>query len=211
MTISTALRKAGPFTGNGATTAFPFSFKVFAATDATVTVANTQGNESVLALGADLPVCLAAPAPQRMRGIGEDLAPLAPLPEVFLTLVNPGVAVPTGQVFARLAEGAGTDNPCLVAPPPAPDFDAFTGWLAAQRNDLEAPAAIIAPVIDEALAALRAVPDCRLARMSGSGSTVFGLFDSARRAERAAANVAAARPGWWVRATRLLAPAGRGV
>ena len=165
----------------------------------------------VLALGADLPVCLAAPGPQRMRGIGEDLAPLPPLPEVFLTLVNPGVAVPTGQVFARLAEGAGTDNPCLVAPPPAPDFDAFTGWLAAQRNDLEGPAAIIAPVIAEALAALRAVPDCRLARMSGSGSTVFGLFDSARRAERAAANVAAARPGWWVRATRLLAPAGRGV
>ena len=52
MTISTELRKAGPFTGNGVTTAFPFSFKVFAATDVTVTVANTQGSESVLALGA---------------------------------------------------------------------------------------------------------------------------------------------------------------
>ncbi|MEZ5867278.1 MAG: 4-(cytidine 5'-diphospho)-2-C-methyl-D-erythritol kinase [Defluviimonas denitrificans] len=165
----------------------------------------------VLALGADLPVCLAAPAPQRMRGIGEDLAPLLPLPELHLTLVNPGVAVPTGQVFARLAEGSGTDNPGLAPPPPAPDFDSFTGWLAAQRNDLEAPAAIIAPVIAEALAALRAVPDCRLARMSGSGSTVFGLFDSAQGAERAAAHLAAARPGWWVRATRLLAPADRGL
>ncbi len=165
----------------------------------------------VLALGADVPVCLAAPAPQRMRGIGEDLAPLPPLPEIYLTLVNPGVPVPTGQVFARLAEVCGADNPALAPPPPASDFDAFTGWLAAQRNDLEAPAAMVAPVIAEALAALRAAPDCRLARMSGSGSTVFGLFATAQRAERAAAVLAAARPGWWVRTTRLMAPADRGL
>ena len=77
MTISTELRKAGPFTGNGATTAFPFSFKVFAATDATVTVANTQGNESVLALGADYAVALNADQDAAPGGTVTLAAPLS--------------------------------------------------------------------------------------------------------------------------------------
>lgn len=77
MTISTELRKAGPFTGNGVTTAFPFSFKVFAATDATVTVANTQWNESVLALGADYAVALNADQDAAPGGTVTLAAPLA--------------------------------------------------------------------------------------------------------------------------------------
>ena len=77
MTISTELRKAGPFTGNGATTAFPFSFKVFAATDVAVTVANTQGNESALALGADYAVALNADRDAAPGGTVTLAAPLA--------------------------------------------------------------------------------------------------------------------------------------
>ena len=77
MTISTELRKAGPFTGNGVTTAFPFSFKVFAATDVTVTVANTQGNESVLALGADYAVALNADQDAAPGGTVTLAAPLS--------------------------------------------------------------------------------------------------------------------------------------
>lgn len=77
MTISTELRKAGPFTGNGATTGFPFSFKVFAATDVTVTVANTQGSESVLALGADYAVALNADQDAAPGGTVTLAAPLA--------------------------------------------------------------------------------------------------------------------------------------
>lgn len=157
---------------------------------------------AILALGADVPVCLRAPAPQRMRGIGEDLTPLAPLPDAYLVLVNPGVAVPTGAVFARFGAEAG--HPGLTPLPDAPDFDAFVTWLGQQRNDLEAPAIAIAPLIGEALAALRAAPGCRLARMSGSGSTVFGLFATKGAATAAAAGLSAAQPGWWVRAARVL-------
>ena len=58
MTISTELRKAGPFTGNGVTTAFPFSFKVFAASDVAVTRADTQGAETALVLNSDFTVAL---------------------------------------------------------------------------------------------------------------------------------------------------------
>jgi 4-diphosphocytidyl-2-C-methyl-D-erythritol kinase len=76
-------------------------------------------------------------------------------------------------------------------------------WLAVQRNDLEAAAMTLEPSVGAVLAALRGQRDCRLARMSGSGATCFGLCDTARAAARMAAALAAAQPGWWVRAVRL--------
>jgi hypothetical protein len=60
MTISSQTRKAGPFIGNGSTTAFPFSFKVFAASDLVVTRANTSDVESTLTVGTDYTVSLNA-------------------------------------------------------------------------------------------------------------------------------------------------------
>jgi 4-diphosphocytidyl-2-C-methyl-D-erythritol kinase len=77
------------------------------------------------------------------------------------------------------------------------------GWLALQRNDLEPAAMALEPSVGTVLAALRAQADCRLARMSGSGATCFGLCDTARAAARMAKALAAAQPGWWVRAVRL--------
>lgn len=162
--------------------------------------------EAVLTLGADVPVCLRAPAPQRMRGIGADLTPLPALPEAHLVLVNPGVVVPTGAVFARRAAMAGAGGAGLTPLPEKPDFAAFAAWLRQQRNDLEAPAIALAPVIAAARGALGAAPGCHLARMSGSGSTVFGLFATADASVAAAAALAAAHPGWWVRAARILRP-----
>lgn len=163
--------------------------------------------EAVLTLGADVPVCLCAPTPQRMRGIGADLTPLPALPEAHLVLVNPGLPVPTRAVFARRAAAAGIGESGLAPLPDAPDFAAFAAWLGRQRNDLEAPAIALAPVIATARAALRATPGCHLARMSGSGSTVFGLFATAAASAAAATRLAAAHPGWWVRAARILRPA----
>ena len=78
-------------------------------------------------------------------------------------------------------------------------------WLACQRNDLEAPARRVAPVIDEVLGALAAQPGCRVARMSGSGATCLGLFEKAGAARDAAARLARRTPGWWVRAAPILA------
>lgn len=160
----------------------------------------------VLRLGADVPVCLGAPAPHRIQGIGELLAPAPALPDAHLVLVNPGVAVPTAEVFGRLAAGAGAGNPGLAAFPGVLDFERFAGWLAAQRNDLEVPARAIAPAIETAASALRTQPDCRLARMTGSGSTVFGLFATAGQARAAATRIAVAEPRWWVRAATMLKP-----
>lgn len=151
--------------------------------------------DAVLGLGADVPVCLAGRS-CRMQGIGEALTPVA-LPSFAIVLVNPGVPVPTGAVFAGLAS---RDNPGLGALPRFPDACALFDWLAGQRNDLEPPAVACAPSIGQALAALAAQPDCRLARMSGSGATCFGLFATLPAALAAADALRRAAPDWWVAA-----------
>src|SRR5690606_20976330 len=106
-----------------------------------------------------------------MSGIGERLQPVPAVPPLWLLLVNPGEAVSTPAVFKALAgRFSAVQEPHL---PPA-DAAGFLAWVAARGNDLEAPACALAPVIREVLAALAALPGCRLARMSGSGATCFG-------------------------------------
>ncbi|MEI4473106.1 4-(cytidine 5'-diphospho)-2-C-methyl-D-erythritol kinase [Frigidibacter sp. MR17.24] len=152
------------------------------------------------ALGADVPVCL-DPVPQRMRGIGERLAPLPALPPVWTVLVNPGVPVATPEIFRRLAS---PDNPGLGAVPRCADAAALAGWLRGLRNDLQPAAEALAPQVSTACGALAAQPGCLLSRMSGSGATCFGLFATTATADAAAASLSAAEPGWWVAAAPLL-------
>lgn len=154
---------------------------------------------AVLALGADVPVCLAGHA-VRMEGVGEVLTPVA-LPDAWLVLANPGVAVSTPQVFRALAR---RDNPPMQPLPVLRDAAGLAAWLAGQRNDLEPPATVLAPVIAKVGAALASRPGCLLARMSGSGATCFGLFHDGESAAAARDALAADHPEWWVAAGRML-------
>jgi 4-diphosphocytidyl-2-C-methyl-D-erythritol kinase len=153
------------------------------------------------ATGADVPVCL-APRARMMRGIGEILSGELRLPQLPAVLVNPGVAVPTRDVFVRLAAPPLTEQPAPTDHVPQDaSLDAVVSALGRGRNDLEAPAVALQPVIADVLGRLRGAVDCRLARMSGSGATCFGLFGSAQSAHDAAQALAGAHPPWWVRAT----------
>jgi 4-diphosphocytidyl-2-C-methyl-D-erythritol kinase len=148
-------------------------------------------------LGADLPMCLAA-RPLIARGIGEAMELLSGFPTLHLVLVNPGVALSTPMVFKELSR---PDNPPLPRLPTPLDLAALLAWLSATRNDLEAPAHFLAPQIGEALAALSA-QSAAFVRMSGSGASCFGLFENASQAKLAADTIRAARPSWFVVATR---------
>jgi len=155
------------------------------------------------ATGADVPVCL-DPKARMMRGIGEILSDPIALPELPAVLVNPGVAVPTKDVFAALAA------PALTSPAPPDDFIAtdadaasLVSVLAARRNDLETPAIKLQPIVADVLRTLQASPGCLLARMSGSGATCFALFGSVAAAKDVAQRMQARHPGWWVRAASL--------
>lgn len=142
-------------------------------------------------LGADVPVCL-DPKPVIMSGVGETLDPVKHWPELACVLVNPRVEVPTPAVFKALPEKT---NPPMDAIPALMSFADTVRWLATQRNDLEAPARSLAPVIGDVLAALSGAA---LARMSGSGATCFGLFETQADAKKAADEIAAAHADWWV-------------
>jgi len=146
-----------------------------------------------------VPVCL-APVPQRMRGVGEVLTQLPPLPPLYALLVNPRVAVSTPEIFKRLTR---KDNPPMSRLPDVPDAASWLDWLAAQRNDLYAPAVSLCPVIGEVIRALDAT-GARLARMSGSGATCFALFESEAEMIEARDGIRAARGDWWVEGGALL-------
>ena len=161
--------------------------------------------EAAAATGADVPVCL-DPKPQMMRGIGHILSEPLALPKLPAVLVNPRVAVPTKDVFAALRahlKGHGRVAINTAFERSRFKMKGLIDALAEERNDLEAPAIAIAPVIAQVLADLRALRGCRLARMSGSGATCFGLFGTAPAAAAAARKLRARQPGWWVRATTL--------
>jgi 4-diphosphocytidyl-2-C-methyl-D-erythritol kinase len=146
---------------------------------------------TALVLGSDVLACLGSRS-ARMRGIGELIEPLPDLPRLDLVLANPGVPLSTAAVFAAVEPSRfGWRQEDL---PEVLDLR----WLRRGRNDLEAPARRLLPAIGEALSALAAAPGCRLARMSGSGPTCFGLFDGPAAAREAAAWLASARPNWWV-------------
>ena len=155
------------------------------------------------ATGADVPVCL-DPRPRLMRGVGEILSAPIGLPRLPAVLINPRVAVPTKDVFARLAA------PRIVRLPPNEPHDcppvdraALISYLHDRTNDLEPPAIALTPVIAAVLNALQRLADVRLARMSGSGATCFALFDQLKAAAAAARTLRAQYPQWWVRAAIL--------
>jgi 4-diphosphocytidyl-2-C-methyl-D-erythritol kinase len=159
-------------------------------------------HDAARATGADVPVCL-DPRARMMRGIGEILGEPTRLPEVAAVLVNPGVAVPTKDVFKALAAAPLISQASADFVEINTDAAALVSILSARRNDLEIPAIKLQPVIADVLEALKAAPDCLLARMSGSGATCFGLFGSAGAAQGAAQRMQADHPAWWVRATQL--------
>jgi 4-diphosphocytidyl-2-C-methyl-D-erythritol kinase len=139
-----------------------------------------------------------------MSGIGEILHPAPELPPFALVLVNPGVNVPTAQIFKALRTRTGTAEPKPFKGKTVRDFAL---WLDQLSNDLAAPAIDLAPAITQVEAAITATDDCLLARMSGSGATCFGLYATHDQATAAASSLAKAHPQWWVRAARTYARA----
>ena len=143
------------------------------------------GMDVAARLGADVPACLLSRT-ARGEGRGDELAlvEMAGLAGTPVLLVHPGIPLSTAAVF-RAWDGI--------------DRGPLGDWEAG-RNDLQLPAIRLVPQIAEVLEALSGA---RIARMSGSGATCFGLYANDAERDEAAAWIAAARPGWWVSQTRL--------
>ena len=160
--------------------------------------------EAAKATGADVPVCLLRRA-RIMRGVGDELGPLLALPPLMGLLVNPGHPVETKAVFARMKIAPGVPTGFGGHPELVPDMSASTLLAALHkgRNDMEAAACLLAPIISDVLSVLSAAPGCRLSRMSGSGATCFALFKDCRSAARAKKAILQAHPHWWAKVSVL--------
>lgn len=156
--------------------------------------------EIARSLGADVPMCLSA-KPLIATGIGDVVEPISGFPALALVLVNPGVAVSTPEIFQRLERH---DNEGLPPPPSRIHFHSLRNWLETTHNHLEPTARGIQPAIGEILKALDKAGS-GFSRMSGSGATCFGLFETGNVAKRAAVAIRARQPGWFVAATRSIA------
>lgn len=134
-----------------------------------------------LDLGADVPACVYS-RPLRMRGIGEWIELADGVPDVPAVIVNPGVSVPTGPVFAAFDAG----DPAPLTEGSWLEGD-LVDWLLGQTNDLETSAIAREGAIGDTLDWLHARPGALLARMSGSGASCFALFETMGQARAAAA------------------------
>ncbi|HEY1752097.1 MAG TPA: 4-(cytidine 5'-diphospho)-2-C-methyl-D-erythritol kinase [Caulobacteraceae bacterium] len=154
-------------------------------------------------LGADVTACLVGQA-VLARGRGDECDDPPKFPDIDAVLVNPMVPSSTRAIYAAFdAAGAGTEADDPVWPAAIDTVEQLADFLAACRNDLEAPAIALQPAIAEVLAALRARPQTLFARMSGSGATCFALCADAQASEALRRAVAEAHPAWWVRRCRL--------
>lgn len=157
-------------------------------------------------LGADGAACLWG-RPVLAQGRGERLSPAPGLPPIDAVLVNPGVSVPTAEVYRRF-DAAGRFGE--VEPPPMPDafesVEELAGWMRMTRNDLQSPACGLAPEVGDVLATLAEEPEALISRMSGSGATCFALCAGDVEAEGLAERLEAMRPGWWIKRCRLGGP-----
>lgn len=145
-------------------------------------------------LGSDVGFFVFDVAAARAQGRGEVLEHLF-VPKLNLVLVNPGVAVSAADAYGHLQRTSdGLDvnriTACLLE-----------GLEPSLHNDLEAGVINHHPDIAEVLTALNKT-DLRGVRMSGSGSTCFGIADNAEHAQSVADDLAKAHAHWWVQATQ---------
>jgi 4-diphosphocytidyl-2-C-methyl-D-erythritol kinase len=150
-----------------------------------------------LGLGADVPMCLAS-QPLLARGIGEEITLLPDLPSFAMVLGNPLVSVSTPEIFRNLSRKDNEAMPIQAG-----------GWarhLALLRNDLEPVARDLLAEIG-ALSQMITAQGAWLTRMSGSGATCFGLFDTQDQAVHAANALKRQQPDWYFVATTTIGAA----
>src|SRR6478672_4906922 len=155
-------------------------------------------------LGSDVTACLRS-LPALMTGRGEKVTDIRGMPACAVLLVNPGIPLPTANVYGALDAAplyAGTEAFAAV-PDFGGSFERLIGYAAPRGNTLEAAALRLAPVIGEVLAVLKRLDGARLVQLAGSGPTCFALFATEDAAKSAAASFLAVHPAWWVAATTL--------
>ena len=155
-------------------------------------------NELVL-LGADIPVCMDWRL-QRMQGIGEKNSFVVSPDSLWIVLLNNGDRVPTSTVFQSVTQNEFSG---LVNVPRLNEKNILIKFLKSTRNDLEKSAIKNYPAINDLINSLNLTSGCLVARMSGSGSTCFGLYEKKDEAEKAKKHLLNKFPNAWIKVAKI--------
>ena len=153
----------------------------------------------MLDLGADVPVCFRSNN-ALVEGIGEKIFYTELIPEIPVVFINPLKPCPTTAVFKSF-QGK-FHRPIAINEADFTDYN-FIDFLKKHDNALEEAAQRIVPDITNVLNTLNYSDGCRLARMSGSGATCFGLFDDENKSQKASQEISIQNPDWWVKAGKI--------
>ena len=157
-------------------------------------------NENISKIGADIPACVLSVA-SRVGGIGETVRPInISAIDLWIVLVNPHIFVSTRSIFEDVIKKHNE---------PLEFFDHFSSnchfieYLKRQRNDLQTIAVNKWPEIKKVLLTIEKTEGVLLSRMSGSGSTCFGLYKNQEIARKAVGFINKQNNGWWIRFSKV--------
>jgi 4-diphosphocytidyl-2-C-methyl-D-erythritol kinase len=134
-------------------------------------------------IGADVPYCVLR-GTALAEGIGEKLTVLPPMPDCWILIGKPGISVSTKYVYTTLDLNTDTVHPDIDGMKKALEDGNLYGITERMGNvlqDVTIPAYPEVERIKEQMKTLGAVN----AMMSGSGPTVFGIFDNEEKAQEA--------------------------
>ncbi|MBR2258430.1 MAG: 4-(cytidine 5'-diphospho)-2-C-methyl-D-erythritol kinase [Blautia sp.] len=134
-------------------------------------------------LGADVPFCIHG-GTALCEGIGEKMTPLPPLPECAFLLIKPDVKVSTKEAYESLDREV-LDHPDMEAVLHSIRLQDLTGMAGNLKNVFQPPIIRSCPVVGELISRLNET-DALCACMSGSGPTVFAVFEDPAGAKHAA-------------------------
>ncbi len=146
-------------------------------------LSTSQLMEDGVAMGADVPYCILG-GTALAEGIGERLTPLVPLPACYILIAKPNVSVSTKYVYEHLDAQGIQNHPDIDGMKTAIQTGGLTGIARRMENVLETVTIPAYPMIADIKNKMRCLGAMN-SLMSGSGPTVFGLFQEQEAAQTA--------------------------
>lgn len=156
--------------------------------------------QDIVLLGADIPVCMDWRL-QRMQGIGDNTSFISFQGHLWILLLNNGDKTPTNLIFKELSPNNFSD---VINIPKFNDTRSLIKFLKSTRNDLEKVTIKKFPSIKILLDHFEMTSGCLISRMSGSGSTCFGLYEKKSEAVKAKNFLLQKFPKSWIKVAKIL-------
>ncbi len=154
----------------------------------------------LISLGSDVPFCFYGKT-SIVRGFGNKIIPVFPIPNLYVLLVNPLIEVSTKKIFNKIEKFTKikTEYPMKKI-----KNDVFFELLSKSKNDLEDLVRREYPDIKKILDIFQEKTNSIFFRMSGSGATCFAFFENQDNLKTAESILKKRKEKWWIRSGKIL-------